>query len=153
MLDFSKAFDSVAHQRLFIKLKYYGITGQVLDWIKAFLMDRTQRVTLEGTLSSPASVTSGVPQGTVLGPLLFLLFINDLPSTVSSTTRLFADDCLMYRVIKTTDDQKAFANDLEALSKWQDLWQLRFNPKKCYIMHTRGLMAYIAPLYYFVHWP
>ena len=122
IVDFTNAFDSVAHQCLFVKLRYYGLNGMILNWIKAFLSNRTQRVTLEGSLSSPASVTSGVPQGTVLGPLLFLLFINDLPSTVNSTTRLFADDRLMYRTIKSPEDQELFARDLEALSKWQDVW-------------------------------
>ena len=106
LLDFSKAFDKASHKRLILNLHHYGIRGQVLQWIKAFLSDRTQRVVIDGQMSTPAKVTSGVPQGTVLGPLLFLVFINDLPAAVSSTTRMFADDCLMYRSISSIDDTK-----------------------------------------------
>ena len=78
ILDFSKAFDKVAHKRLLLKLEYYGIRGLVLAWIKAWLIRRTQQVALEGEFSEKSCVRSGVPQGTVLGPLRFLLFVNDI---------------------------------------------------------------------------
>ena len=100
VLDFSKAFDVVPHQRLLHKLDHYGIRGTTLNWIQNFLTNRTQKVVVDGSSSESARVRSGVPQGTVLGPLLFLTYINDLPSTVSSQVRLFADDCLLYRPIK-----------------------------------------------------
>ena len=94
LLDFSKAFDKVPHHRLATKLDHYGIRGKLLQRITSFLEGRSQQVLVEGQSSPSAPVTSGVPQGTVLGPLLFLIYINDLPSCVSSTCRLFADDSL-----------------------------------------------------------
>ena len=96
VLDFSKAFDVVPHQRLLHKLDHYGIQGTALNWIQNFLTNRTQKVVVDGSSSESARVKSGVPHGrpTVLAPLLFLTYINDLPSTVSSQVRLFADDCL-----------------------------------------------------------
>ena len=93
LLDFSKAFDKVPHQRLLVKLSYYGVRGNLYSWIKDFLTNRKQEVVLEGKHSSRSEVTSGVPQGTMLGPLLFLIFINDITKNTSSTTRLFAYDC------------------------------------------------------------
>jgi len=93
LLDFSKAFDKVPHQRLLEKLSYYGVRGNLHSWIKDFLTNRKQEVVLEGKHSSRSEVTSGVPQGTMLGPLLFLIFINDITKNTSSTTRLFAYDC------------------------------------------------------------
>ena len=103
LLDFSKAFDRVPHERLFLKLHHLGVHGVLLYWIRDFLSESTQQVVLEGKKSYTSNVTSGVPQGTVLGPLLFLVFINDMPDTVSSNIRLFADDTLLYRFIKTNE--------------------------------------------------
>ncbi len=96
VLDFPKAFDKVPHKRLTLKLKYHGISGPILQWLTAFLTNRTQRVLLDGSSSGTVPVSSGVPQGTVLGPLLLFLYINDLPlSTRNSSTRLPADDSLL----------------------------------------------------------
>ena len=131
LLDFAKAFDKVPHQRLLYKLHYYGIRGQTLSWIESFLRDRKQHVLVEGAKSDEAEVTSGVPQGTVLGPLLFLAFINDLPSVVDSQARLFADDCLLFRQIDSLHDSNKLQEDLSALEKWESDWQMSFHPQKC----------------------
>jgi len=134
ILDFSKAFDTVPHRRLLGKLSHYGIQGPVLRWIESFLIGREQRVVVDGHASASCSVLSGVPQGTVLGPLLFLLFINDLPSVVDSQVRLFADDCLLYRPVGSMEDQAALQSDLASLERWGDAWGMHFNAKKCQIM-------------------
>ena len=106
ILDFSKAFDVVPQQRLLNKLDHYGINGSIHAWIGSFLGRHSQKVVMDGHKSKPAPVVSGVPQGTVLGPLLFLLFINDMPSEVTQGTRirLFADDCLIYHLIHCLND-------------------------------------------------
>ena len=97
-LDFSKAFDTVPHQQLLTKLRYYGINGSTYNWIQTWLTCRSQQVVLDSECSSSAPVLSGVPQGTVLGPLMFLLYINDVTKGVSSQLRLFADDHLLNRL-------------------------------------------------------
>ena len=136
ILDFSKAFDKVPHVRLLNKLRLYGIDINTLQWIQSFLTGRTQKVVVDGCFSQEANVTSGVPQGTVLGPLLFLLFINDLPTVLHPDTncRLFADDCLLYRTNKSTNDQLQLQKDLDALESWSKLWGMAFNAKKCNVM-------------------
>ena len=135
LLDFSKAFDKVPHSRLIDKLAYYGVQGTTLQWIHSFLSERKQEVLLEGVHSTPADVTSGVPQGTVLGPLLFLSYINDLPDTVKhSSTKLFADDCLLFKAINNDKDQRTLQSDLSALEQWESDWQMEFNPSKCTVI-------------------
>ena len=134
VLDFSKAFDTVPHLRLLGKLRHYGIKGPILQWIDTFLRQRHQRVVVEGHSSSSVRVESGVPQGTVLGPLLFLLHINDLPENVTSSVRLFADDCLLYRTIKSIEDHLALQKDLENLVEWGARWGMKFNTDKCHII-------------------
>ena len=134
ILDFSKAFDTVPHRKLLHKLNNYGIQGNILRWISSFLMDRQQRVIVEGEASSKCTVDSGVPQGTVLGPLLFLCHINDLPLHVTSQVRLFADDCLLYREINNYADHVALQEDLISLEGWATNWGMKFNATKCYLM-------------------
>ena len=97
-LDFSKAFDTVPHQRLLTKLQYYGINNKIYHWISNWLTKRSQRVLVNGSSSNYVPVISGVPQDTVLGPLMFLLYINDInKNIISSKLGLFADDCVIYR--------------------------------------------------------
>ena len=138
LLDFSKAFDKVPHQRLLHKLKSFGISQQATGWIAGFLFDRTQQVLVEGIASNPSPVTSGVPQGSVLGPLLFLLFINDLPSYIknSSDIRLFADDCVIYRRIASQQDALALQEDLNSLLDWEQQWGMEFHPQKCQVLRV-----------------
>ena len=145
LLDFSKAFDKVPHNRLLHKLSYYGVQDNTLRWIKSFLADRKQEVLLEGVHSSPADVTSGVPQGTVLGPLLFLTYINDLPDVVqNSKTKLFADDCLLFKSIHNIYDQRLLQSDLTALEKWESEWQMEFNPSKCSVIQITNRSPSVA---------
>ena len=136
ILDFSKAFDTVPHAGLLGKLEHYGIDSKILLWITNFLNNRKQRVVVDGSFSSFADVESGVPQGTVLGPLIFLVHINDLPSCVNSKVRLFADDCLLYREIKNNQDQIDMQRDLDALMDWGSTWGMKLNAKKCNIMQV-----------------
>ena len=131
ILDFSKAFDSVAHQRLLYKMDWYGIRGKTNNWVKNWLTSRTQTVVVDGETSEEAEVISGVPQGTVLGPLLFILYINDIAENTSSTIRLFADDCLVYKNIKSQSDTTTLQEDLNTMANWSKKWQMSFNPKKC----------------------
>ena len=136
VLDFAKAFDTVAHKRLLRKLESHGIDGNLYRWIQSFLEGRTQRVVVDGETSGPASVKSGIPQGSVLGPLLFLIFINDLAEHTTSTVRRFADDCVMYKSVKSVRDCQELQQELIQLQAWQERWQLRFNPRKCNVMRA-----------------
>lgn len=136
LLDFAKAFDKVNHLSLLKKISHYGIRNNTLNWIKDFLLNRTQQVSMEGTFSEAAPVLSGVPQGTVLGPLLFLLYINDLPQYVSRDTsvRLFADDSALYRKIKSPEDHTILQQDILSLQQWETDWSMNFHPEKCQLI-------------------
>ncbi len=118
ILDFSKA--SVPHDILLGKLKFYGINGPIFKWISVFL--KNQCVVVDGVKSELVSVDSGVPQGTVLGPILFLLHISDLPGMVLSQVMLFADDCLVYHPISSIMDQVCQQEDLNSLVEWGNKW-------------------------------
>ena len=134
-LDFQKAFDSVPHLRLLKKLYSYGIAGKLLDWIASFLIGRRQQVVLEGSHSDWTEVASGVPQGSVLGPLLFIIYVNDLPDVIKSGIKLFADDAKLYRGVPSTGDAVLLQSDLTALSEWSSTWLMPFNRDKCKVLH------------------
>ena len=133
LLDFSKAFDKVSHAKLLHKLEQYGVNGKTLQLISGFLHNRTQFVAINGSHSSISPVTSGVPQGSVLGPTLFLLYINDIVDVTKSELRLFADDTVLYRAIKSDHDHQILQEDLHNLSKWVSDWQMDFNASKCHL--------------------
>ena len=141
ILDFSKASDTVSHSKLLHKLSCHGIRNHTLNWIKSWISDRSQQVFLNGATSSQVRVKAGVPQGTVLGPLMFLIFINDIAENTQSQVRLFADDCLLYRKISDSSDSEILQSDLDRLCTWASSWQMRFNEKKCYILHISSKKA------------
>ena len=119
VMDFSKAFDVVQHGSLLVKLKYYGIRGSTFNWIDSFLTNRSQRV----------------PQGSVLGLIMFLVYINDMPECISSTSRLFADDTIVYRPVASEGDCHALQRDIQALEQWEETtWGMSFNPSKCSVL-------------------
>ena len=147
LLDFSKAFDKVNHRKLCIKLDHFGIRGKLLDWFTDFLTGRSQQVVINGESSPKAKVTSGVPQGTVLGPLLFLIYINDLPEKVGSL-RLFADDSYLYRVINNVQDNLQLQKELDMLMEWEKQWSMEFHPDKCKILRITNKLNPIKADYY-----
>jgi hypothetical protein len=135
ILDFSKAFDKVSHPKLLSKLEFYGINRDIIGWIASWLGGRSQTVVIDGHRSTEAPVLSGVPQGSVLGPLLFIIFINDIVESCSGSIRLFADDALLYRPVSTQSQAQELQKDLDGLSEWSNHWQMEFNAKKCEVIH------------------
>ena len=134
-LDFSKAFDSVPHLRLIEKLKGYGICGNLLKWITDFLIGRKQRVCVNGCFSEWIPVTSGVPQGSCLGPILFVLFINDMPEVIQSICQMYADDSKLFSEVDDETSKRKLQDDLENVIDWAEKWQMKFNADKCHIVH------------------
>ena len=122
IMDIAKAFDKVPHRRLLHKLNYYGIRGSTHKWISSWLSGRSQQLVLDSQASDPVPVLSGVPQGLVLGPILFLIFINDLPDNIKSSVRLLADDCVLFRNIHSLQDCLILQEDLDNLGLWEADW-------------------------------
>ena len=135
-LDFQKAFDKVPHQRLLSKLEALGITGKFSGWIASWLNGRQQRVVLNGHKSSWIHVLSGVPQGSVLGPLLFIIFVNDLDDGVISKLLKFADDVKLIGQVASERDVDSLRADLQLLVEWSADWQMLFNVEKCKVLHV-----------------
>nr|VZI32040.1 unnamed protein product [Spirometra erinaceieuropaei] len=136
-IDFRKAFDTVPHQRLLHKLSDIGIRGDLLNWIRAFLVGRKQRVCIGDDMSEWVNVTSGVPQGSVLGPLLFILYVNDSLQELDCGKIMFADDVKLWQVIKDPNDQRSLQDNLHRLQAWWKKWLLDFNVEKCVVLHLR----------------
>ena len=134
-LDFAKAFDKVPHERLLLKIKSMGIHEQVTLWIVAWLTDSQQRVVVNGEMSERTTVTSGVPQGSILGPLLFLIYINDLNTDIQSKVLKFADDTKLCHRANGYEDNRVLQRDLDISTNWARRWQMEFNVKKFKIMH------------------
>ena len=134
IMDFSKAFNKVGHQRLLHKLQFYGVRGKNLGWIQSFLHGRSQRVLLDGNNSSSIAVESGVPQGSVLGPCLFLFYINDLPNGLASKVRLFADDAISYMTIDNQHYAHNLQQDLNRIRDRAEKWMIVLNTDKCKVL-------------------
>ena len=150
LLDFCKEFDKVPHSRLFNKLKFYGIHGSLLRWIKNFLTDCSQQVIIDNNRSDSHHVLSGVPQGTILAPLPFLIYINDLPLHVSNKVRHYADDVILYSNIHSIEDCRSLQNDLDSLMEWScaHKWQMHFNPRKCEFLRITNKKTFLSFSYY-----
>ena len=133
-MDFQKAFDSVPHYRLIIKLKSLGISQQMIEIVSDFLADRSYTVNVGDSKSKSHKITSGIPQGSVLGPILFLLYINDLPDDMKNAISLFADDVKMCARSSTFHTNQ---EDINKMAEWQNHWLLKFNTKdgKCKVLH------------------
>ena len=141
-MDFSKAFDKVSHARLVKKLDYYGVRGETNTWIENFLGNRKQSVVVEGEKSAYISVLSGVPQGSVLGPCLFLFYINDIQDGLHSTVRL----CRRYNLLhgdQVPQDSNTIQADFDNLAEWEQKWKMEFHPDKCEVInitHKRNII-------------
>ena len=128
-LDIYKAFDTVWHDGLLYKLKAYGVQGELLSRLRNYLQKRKQRVVLNGQTSEWRDIISGVPQGSVLGPLLFLIYINDLPGSLTSLCKIFADDTSLFSKVHGINKSANELNgDLEKISRWGYQWKMQFNP-------------------------
>ena len=147
IIDFNKAFDKVPHRHLLKKLDASGIRGNIHRWLTTYLTNRTQRVIVDGRSSGEDPVLSGVPQGTVLGPLMFLTYINDITLNLTSQIKLFADDALLFRPIKSEKDCKSLQKDLNALETWSKRWKMTFNTSKCHVLRMTGKKTIITQNY------
>ena len=134
-LDYAKAFDTVPHQRLIHQVESFGITGKVMQWITAFLSNRKQKVCANGAESTWSTVMSGIPQGSIIGPILFTLFVNDLPQNISSIISMFADDTKLFLPLTSDSSYEDLCSDLNYLQEWAVRMQMKFHPSKCKVMH------------------
>lgn len=153
--DFSKAFDVVCHKILIDKLRSIGFSGKLIDWIASFLQGRVMNVKVKDRVSRPRPVTSGVPQGSVLGPLLFLVYIDSIASNLSSEYKIFADDLKLYACVKhvpgtTVSSSSLIQNDIDTLHATAASWCLKINPSKCAVLRFARPRASLPPPVYFL---
>ena len=134
-LDYCKAFDTVPHQRLLLQVQSFGIQDLALAWIEKFLSNRRQKVVANDTESDWADVKSGIPQGSVLGPVLFALFVNDIPPLLECFTAMYADDTKLYASVTSDDDYERLQADIWKLQDWAHTMQMKFHPDKCKILY------------------
>ena len=138
-LDFEKAFDKVPHQRLLLQLEKYGIRGQVLSWIRDYLHNRQQKVRVNGVMSASSPVLSGVPQGSVLGPALFLIFVADVKPLIQNFLSLYADDSKLFTYMQDSEEHQhsiaSIQQDINILSSWSEKMQMSYNEDKCHTLH------------------
>ena len=134
--DFEKAFDKVPHKRLISKLRSYKINDKIVNWIESFLKSRKQRVKINGKLSDWQAVLSGIPQGSILGPLLFIIYINDLVQVCNQGSKLYlyADDSKVFKHINNILDEQILQTDLNNIKEWSDRWLLKLNIQKCKVL-------------------
>ncbi|BHF64082.1 hypothetical protein SprV_0200708100 [Sparganum proliferum] len=130
-IDFKKAFDSVPHHRLLYKLSRAGVRGKLLMWIRSFLIGRSQAVHVSDQQSAEVAVRSGVPQGSVLGPTLFLVYVNDCANELNCDVAMFADDIKIWSTIRSEVDEARLQTNLDHLEQWSKDWLLPFNVNKC----------------------
>ena len=145
--DFQKAFDSVPHSGLLQKLTSVGIKGKLHAWIQSFLSNRKQRVKIKGCTSEWMEVLSGVPQGSVLGPLLFIIYINDIVDTLGCHCYLYADDMKLYKIIQSNDDCISLQSDMDRVVEWSSDWKIKLNIAKCKVIRLNGNENMGMPVY------
>ena len=136
-----------------IEVLMFIIRGTLLKWIESFLTDRTQQVVINNKCSDSIPVLSGVPQGSALGPLLFICYINDIPNDLSSTIRLYADDALLYRTIHNEKDVHVLQKDSAILTSWAAKWQMTFNPLKTEFLRIANKINLLESWYYLLNTP
>ena len=134
-LDYFKAFDAVPHRRLLKQVESFGVHGNALAWIESFLTNRRQQVRANGEVSEFKPVKSGVPQGSILGPVLFTMYVNDIPSELETIISMYADDTKIYTAITSEGSITSLKSDLQKLEAWAQLMQMKFHPAKCKVMH------------------
>ncbi|BHF64681.1 hypothetical protein SprV_0200768700 [Sparganum proliferum] len=152
-VDFKKVFDSAPHQRLLHKLIRIGVRRKLLKWIEDFLIGRSQTVRLGGQQSAEVTVASGVPQGSVLGPILFLIYIDDCIHGLDREIAMFADDIKLWTVIRNEDEEANLQANFDRLEQWSGHWLLPFNVTECNILRIGGTSSAHRRTYYLNHTP